>query len=60
MPLRIPVSHDVRYMDRKAEADWCPCRDRVDGLIATDGRCEEWHLFGKVQKRQARIRRAEH
>ena len=47
IPLRIPAVHDVWCMGVRAEADWCPCRRRLDGLIATVGRCEEWHLFGK-------------
>ena len=37
----------VHELDSRAEADWCPCRGRVDRLIATTGRCEEWHLFEK-------------
>ena len=45
--MRIPAAHDVRCLDLRAEADWCPCRGRVDRLIATAGRCEERHLLEK-------------
>eukprot|EP01043_Picozoa_sp_COSAG02_P126487 COSAG02_NODE_63742_length_262_cov_0.944785_1_plen_59_part_01 len=33
MPLRILAARDVWCMDPRAEADWCSCMRRVDGLI---------------------------
>ena len=47
VPVRILAAHNVRCLDPRAEADWCPCIGRVDRLIATAGRCEERHLFEK-------------
>lgn len=38
-------------MNPRAEADWCPCKGRADGLIAKGGvidvRCEDRHIFKK-------------
>ena len=46
-PQRILAARDVRCMDPRAEADWCPCRGGVDGVIAKGGGCEERDLIGK-------------
>ena len=50
IPLRILAVHDVWCMGVRAEVDWRPCRRRLDGLIATVGRCEERYLCNRARQ----------